>query len=126
MRVSIHYSQAQLLATAQYIWEHNPFIDKWPTAPKSPIDIVKQIHAMVIEACRKNGQVLKRERDEGIDLSNQWVTFSGSGGYLINYNLVTEPGDENPEIEVEFSVNPAIGDQGGYVVEVIDSYPETV
>ncbi len=111
---------------AQFIWDHNPFHPKWPNPPKSPIDIAKQIHAMAIEGCRKNAEVLRRERAEGVDLSDQWVSFSGTGGYLVNYNLVTEPGEEDQEIEVEFSVNPAIGDEGGYVVEVIDSEPATV
>jgi hypothetical protein len=126
MRVSIYYSQAQLLNAAQYIWDNNPFHSKWPNPPKSPIDIAKQIHAMAIEDCRKNAEVLKRERAEGINLDDGWVNYSGTGGFMISYSLVTIPEDKDQEIELEFSVNPAIVDEGAYVVEVIDNGTETV
>lgn len=112
---------------AKFIWENNPSVKFWPTEPESMMDVYNTIHHMVIRDSKKNYQTVLRERETG-QSSDDWIGYSGTGGFYISYELIVDEKDAI-EINVEITVDPCLGidfDKRVYIVEVVDYTPEPV
>lgn len=121
MELTISYSQTQMQEAAKFIWEKNPSIKNWPSAPDSVFDVFNIIHRMAVRDARKNYELILKERKTGSMLDNEWITYSGTGGFYLTYELIV---DEENEIQigVEVSVNPSIGmrDNTEIITELLD------
>jgi hypothetical protein len=125
MRVEIGFNLNSLQEAAQYILDHNPSVPKWPNPPKNFFDLMRQMKDRVYRDVRKNIEVLKREKAEGVVLTDDWVSMTGTGGYIIQYSLEDHT-DELIYISVDFLVDPAVGQDSTFVSEEIDFDEETV
>jgi hypothetical protein len=126
MKLTVSYSIAGLHEAAAYIWENNPSISKWPSKPKSPIDVVKHIHNMMTDYALKNAKVIMKEKKLKTELHDEWNTFTGTGGYYISFEL-HDATDEEISIGADILVDPAIGSMSkGFVTEFIDMIEEEV
>lgn len=126
MQIEIGYNLNSLQESAQYIWNHNPHVSRWPTPPSNVFELMQQIKNQVRRDVQRNVEILKREKDEGIDLTNEWIHMTGTGGYTIMYSLEDNT-DDKIYIGVDFLVDPAVGNKNdSFVTEVLDFTNETV
>ena len=108
MKINLSYNVASLHEAARYIWDNNPSVEKWPAAPKSAIDVMKQIKDDMFRYAKYNAQLILKEKRLGTDLTNEWATFSGTGGYYLLFTL-EEDTEELILIGVDILVDPAVG-----------------
>ena len=108
MKINLSFNVASLHEAARYIWNNNPSVEKWPAAPKSAIDVMKQIKDDMFRYAKYNAQLILKERRLGTDLTNEWTTFSGTGGYYLIFNLEDDT-EEHILIGVDILVDPAVG-----------------
>lgn len=114
MQLKVYYSIAQVHRAAYYIWENNPYVRNWPNAMESPDDVVAYIKTMMFKQAEKNAHSLLQDDD-------QWVSFTGTGGFLIHFTSEYEPGDGFVDINVEVSVDPAVGiSDRGYTEKIFE------
>lgn len=82
--------------------------------------------ATMRDACIKNAKVLLKEKELGQILSDEWVSFLGTGGFYLSIELygsdLREDGSlDMVEIGVQILIDPAVGhDRHGFVTEVFD------
>jgi hypothetical protein len=119
MLIEIGYNLDSLQESARYIWENNPAVPRWPSPPADMFDLMKQMKEHVRRDVKKNLEVLKREKEGGVNLSDLWTNMTGTGGYTILYSLEDDT-DERIYISVEFLVDPAVGKNGTFVTETLD------
>ncbi len=119
MRIEIGYNLTSLQEVAQYILDHNPSVPKWSNPPKNVFELMQRMKRYVYRDVRKNVELLKREKSEGISLSDYWINMTGTGGYTILYSLEDQT-DELIYISVDFLVDPAVGQEPTFVTEDID------
>lgn len=126
MEVNISYPLEQLHATAKYIWENNPSVGNWPSEPKSVFDVMSQMVGMMHRDAISNSKIIIKERHLKVKLDDEWVSYTGTGGYYFLYELENE--DENSiTIGVTILADLAVGNKNtGYVTEFIDNIEETV
>ena len=126
MKINILYSVAALHEAAAYIWDNNPRVPVWSPSPKSPIDIVKMIHGMMIKQALYNAKVIMKEKRLEMELPEEWGSFVGTGGFYIAFEL-QDVNEEEINIGVDILVDPAIASNiKGFVTEVIDMSEEEV
>lgn len=132
-KVHISYSQSNLHSAARFIWENNSSITKWPTAPKSVFDIMNTIRELMRDACIKNAKIILREQKLKVELSDDWISYTGTGGFYCQIEFYTiaedeeNPGTEIIQLGVQILVDPAIGDdRQNYTTEVIDIAEENI
>lgn len=74
----------------------------------------------------KNASVILKERRMSIELNNEWLDYTGTGGYYFIYELIDST-DIEITIGVTMLVDPAVGNPNpGYVNEFVDEIEETV
>lgn len=108
MKINLSYNVASLHEAARYIWDNNPSVEKWSSAPKSAIDVMKQIKDDMFRYAKYNAQIILKEKRLGVNLSNEWKTFTGTGGYYLLFAL-EEDTEELILISIDILVDPAVG-----------------
>ncbi len=122
MNVSVSYSVAALHEAAHYIWNNNPHVRVWPSAPTSPIDVADRIKEVFITSAKQNRDIIVKEKHLGITLRDSWNSWDGTGGFYLIYTLVQEPVDDLVEIDVVILVDPSLKTPNkGYITEIIDN-----
>ena len=125
MIVNISYPCAALHEAAKFIWENNPSVEKWPSAPKSVFDVISNIQSMMKRGAMDNAKIILKERALGTNLDNEWLTYTGTGGYYLVYTLRDSDDTENVTIEVDILVDPAVSDPTkGFTTEFVDEIVE--
>lgn len=125
-KVNISYPQSSLHEAAKYIWDRNPSVGRWNPNPTSVFDVMEIILVMIRDACIKNAKVLLKEKELGQILSDEWMSFLGTGGFYLSIELygsdLREDGSiEMIEIGVQILIDPAVGhDRHGFITEVFD------
>lgn len=126
MLVNISYSLASLHEASRFIWENNPSVRKWPSNPESVFDVMDGIQELMRKSAMKNADVIFKEKELKVELNEDWVSFTGTGGYYISYELI-DSSDEEITIGATILVDPAVGSPNpGYVTELLDEIEETV
>lgn len=126
MNVNISYPLAGLHEASRYIWENNPSVRNWPSKPESVFDVMKGIQEMMRSAAIKNATLILKEKRLNVELNEEWVSFTGTGGYYLSYELINSD-DEEITLGATILVDPAVGNpEPGYVTELVDEIEETV
>jgi hypothetical protein len=126
MLVNISYSLAGLHEAARFIWENNPSVTKWPSNPESVFDVMKNIQEMMRKSAKQNADLIRKEKELKIELNEDWVSFTGTGGYYLSYELIDST-DEEINIGAIILVDPSVGSPNpGYVTEFVDTIGEEV
>lgn len=74
----------------------------------------------------KNASVILKEKRLNVELNNEWIDYTGTGGYYFIYELIDST-DEEITVGVTILVDPAVGTpEPGYVTEFVDEIEETV
>lgn len=119
--VSISYSLASLHEASKFIFENNTSIDKWPNKPNSAYDVMNQIRDLVKRGAIENANLIQREKQLSVKLDSDWVSYTGTGGYFVIYDLESGEDEEDVVIGATILVDPAVSHpHPGYVTEVID------
>jgi hypothetical protein len=107
---TITYSLDQLEQAASFIFHHNKSIEYWPSQPRNVQDVQKTIMDLIYRTAATN-MAPKRYADP-----TEWCSWTGVGGYTLIFTT-----DGPGQIDVEISVDPAIGIPGfRQVSDVID------
>jgi len=126
MLVNISYPLAGLHEASRYIWDNNPSVRNWPSKPESVFDVMEGIQEMMRRDAMKNASVILKEKRLNVELNNEWLDYTGTGGYYFIYELIDST-DEEITVGVTILVNPAVGTpEPGYVTEFVDEIEETV
>lgn len=99
------YNRYQVMAAAQYIWNYNDAVQRWPSQPRSALDVVEDILAFG----RKHGTRNMQRPD------SEWTSWSGTGGYMVLFTS-----DDNDSFNIDVYVDASVGLEGRYVEEFID------
>lgn len=127
MIVSLSYPLAALHEASKYIWENNPNVRKWPSNPESIFDVMAGMHKMMRRDALKNAALILKERRLNVKLDNEWLDYTGTGGYYFIYELISDEGSEEITIGATILVDAAVGNSdAGYVTEIIDELTEEV
>ena len=119
MDINISYNLAQLHETAKFIWEKNLLVTKWPSAPKSVIDVMTEIQELMRKSVMLNAKTIIKEKKLGKNFDSEWINFEGTGGFYIIYALQEET-DDIITIEVDILVDAAVSHPcPGYVLEFV-------
>jgi hypothetical protein len=126
MLVNISYPLAGLHEASRYIWDNNPSVRNWPSKPESVFDVMEGIQEMMRRDAMKNASVILKEKRLNVELNNEWIDYTGTGGYYFIYELIDST-DEEITVGVTILVDPAVGTpEPGYVTEFVDEIEETV
>jgi hypothetical protein len=126
MLVNISYPLAGLHEASRYIWDNNPSVRNWPSKPESVFDVMEGIQEMMRRDAMKNASVILKEKRLNVELNNEWLDYTGTGGYYFIYELINST-DEEITVGVTILVDPAVGTpEPGYVTEFVDEIEETV
>jgi len=126
MSVNISYSLAGLHEASRFIWENNPSIQKWPSKPTSVFGVMDNILSMMRKSALRNADVIRKEKELKIELSEDWISFTGTGGYYLSYEFLNAD-DEEINIGVTILVDPAVGNPNpGFVTEELDETEKEV
>jgi len=120
MNIILSYKMAALHEAARFIWENNPSVLNWPSAPKSVFDVMADIRSMMTKGAISNAKVLLDEKATGAIIEHEWSSFNGTGGYYAVYELINQ--DENEiNIGVDILVDPGVNHPNpGYVNEIVE------
>jgi hypothetical protein len=125
MIVNISYPLAALHEASRFIWETNPYVLNWPTTPTSVFDVMSSIKSMMEKGAMDNARLIVKERFLKINLDNEWIDYTGTGGYYIIYSLRDE-NETTITIDADILVDPAVGNPDkGYITEYVDEIVET-
>lgn len=125
MTVRISYSLGALHEAAKFIWENNRSVPYWPSAPTSAFDVMTQIRNMMVKGALENAEFLRKEKNKTLSPDDDWMTFTGSGGYYVLYELLSEEDEEEIRIGIDVLVDPAVSHPNPrYVTEVVDNTDE--
>jgi len=124
MIVNVSYPSAALHEAAKFIWENNTSVKIWPSKPKDVFDVMRNIQDMIRRGALENAKVIIREKQLKVDLSEDWCSFNGTGGYYISYEL-DDSNDKEITIGATILVDPAVSSPyPGYTIEFIDEIVE--
>ena len=127
MIVNLSYPLAALHEASKYIWENNPSVTKWPSKPESVFDVMAGMQKMMRRDALKNAALILKEKRLNVKLDNEWLDYTGTGGYYFIYELISEENSDEVIIGAKILVDPAVGNpEPGYVTEFIDEIEETV
>lgn len=127
MTISISYSLGALHEAARFIWENNKSAPNWPNKPESAFDVMNQIRDMMVRGAKENAEFLRKEKNKTLSLDDDWITFNGTGGYYVLYELLSNEDDEEVRIGIDILVDPSVSHPNPrYVTEVVDIAEETV
>lgn len=127
MNIKLTYNLASLHAAAAFIWDNNPSVRKWPSAPTSELDVLELIHSDMVRYASQNARTILSERTTGVDTSGQWVTHTGTGGYYLLFSLLSDEDSEDIAIGIDILVDAGVtGPASRYKAEVIDISLSTV
>ncbi len=75
----------------------------------------------------KNAALILKEKRLNVKLDNEWLDYTGTGGYYFIYELISDEDSDEVIIGATILVDPAVGNpEPGYVTEFIDEIEETV
>ena len=121
MKIEVSYNLASLHAAAAYVWDNNPAVKQWPSAPLSVHDVMDLIHADLVKYARQNARTVIKERETKVSTVDEWITHTGTGGYYIMYDLYSAVDDEIVVIGANVLVDPGVGTSAPrYTTEGID------
>lgn len=127
MLVNLSYPLAALHEASRYIWENNPSVRNWPSRPESVFDVMAGMQEMMRRDALKNAALILKERRLNVTLDNEWLDYTGTGGYYFIYELISDEGSEEIIIGATILVDAAVGNPDpGYVTEFIDELVENV
>lgn len=127
MIVNLSYPLAALHEASKYIWENNPSVTKWPSKPESVFDVMAGMQEMMRRDALKNAALILKEKRLNVQLDNEWLDYTGTGGYYFLYELISDEGSDEIIIGATILVDPAVGNpDAGYVTEFIDEIEETI
>jgi len=127
MLVNLSYPLAALHEASRYIWDNNPSVRNWPSKPESVFDVMKGIQEMMRRDAMKNASLILKEKRLNVNLDNEWLDYSGTGGYYFIYELISDADADEIIIGATILVDPAVGSPNpGYVTEFIDELTEEV
>lgn len=125
MKVSLHYKLSALHEAARFIWEKNQLVKQWYSQPQSVFDVQDQILEMMRRDAEKNARILVREKKEKINLEEEWISYSGTGGFYIIYELY-DSSEEEISIGASILVDPTVGySEPPFVTEELDTLAQT-
>jgi len=126
MDINVSYPLAGLHEAAKYIWENNPSVRNWPSRPTSVFDVMHGMQEMMKETVSRNAAIIIKEKELNTELNNEWISFTGTGGYYFSFELIDSTDDEI-NVGVTILVDPAVSSPDrGYVTELIDETTEEV
>lgn len=126
MKFELSYNLASLHAAAAFIWENNPYVTKWPSAPRSASEVMSLIHEDMVRHASKNAASVLEERNTKVSTLDKWISHTGTGGYYLMFELQSED-DDSIVIAVDVLVDPGVGSPvPRYKSEVIDELVTTV
>ena len=126
MIINTSYSLPALHEAAKFIWENNLSVKSWHTKPEGIFDVMKDIQEMIRRGAADNAKVILKERQLKVELPGEWMTYCGTGGYYIVFEL-EEDTEEEITIGATILVDPAISViETGFVTECIDEIEEEV
>jgi len=127
MIVNLSYTLAALHEASKYIWERNPSVRNWASKPESVFDVMAGIQEMMRRDAMKNASVILKERRLNVKLDNEWLDYTGTGGYYFIYELISDDDSDEIIIGATILVDPAVGSPDpGYVTEFVDELVEEV
>jgi hypothetical protein len=127
MQVNLSYALAGLHEASNFIWENNPSVKNWPSRPESVFDVMQGMRDMMKRDALRNATVILKEKRLQVQLHNEWLDYTGTGGYYFIYELISDEDSEEVTIGVSILVDPAVGSPDkGYVTEYVDKIEETV
>lgn len=127
MIVNLSYPLAALHEASKYIWENNPSVTKWPSKPESVFDVMAGMQKMMRRDALKNAALILKEKRLNVKLDDEWLDYTGTGGYYFIYELISDENSDEVIIGATILVDPAVGNpDAGYVTEFIDEIEETV
>jgi len=127
MIVNLGYPLAALHEASKYIWENNPSVRNWPSKPESVFDVMAGIQKMMRRDAMKNAAVILKERRLNVKLDNEWIDYTGTGGYYFIYELISDDNADEIIIGATILVDPGVRNpEPGYVTEFIDELEEEV
>jgi hypothetical protein len=127
MLVNISYSLAGLHEASRFIWENNPSILKWPSSPKTVFDVMAKMQEMMRRDAMKNAAVILKEKRLKMELNDEWVDYTGTGGYYFIYELISDDEPGRVVIGATILVDPSVGSPNpGFVTEFVDEIKEEV
>lgn len=108
MDIKIYYCNIQLLKTAQFIWQNNPYVRNWPARINSVEKLASYIKSMAYVQAKKNAISL-------VNNTEDWVSYIGTGGFSIHFSSEYRPGDIYVDISIQFLVDAAVGVSSDYL-----------
>lgn len=126
MRVTLSYHLAGLHEAAQFIWTKNSAVQNWPSKPATVFDVMNQMLEMMRRDAARNAHIILKERKLKVELGSEWVSYTGTGGYYMMYELYEETEDEI-SIGASILVDPAVSHpMPTFVTEELDGFAEVV
>lgn len=126
MIVNVSYPLAALHEAARFIWENNTSVKNWPSQPENIFDVMKDIQEMMRQGALSNAKVILKEKKLKVNFDNEWIGFTGTGGYYISYESINFD-EEEINIGATILVDPAVSAlHPGYVTEFVDNIVEEV
>jgi hypothetical protein len=121
MKIELCYNLVSLHAAASYIWDNNPAVRKWPSAPISVHDVLYLIHTDMVRYACANANTIIKERNTKVRMPDAWLSFTGTGGYYLMFDLQSDEDSKNIMIGVDILVDPGVGSPTShFTTEVID------
>jgi hypothetical protein len=126
MKINISYTLAALHEAAKFIWDNNDKVKLWPSEPKNAIDVMSGIKEMMISGALTNAKLILKERRLKTEFPDDWLSYTGTGGYYFLYELISDDLDRIT-IGATILVDPAVSHPAaGYITELIDDIEENV
>lgn len=101
--MKMEYNLTQVQDVATFLWNNNPYVKSWPSAPKDVLDVVNQI----LSHARRQGKLNMT--------SSNWVSTIGTGGYTIIFS------SDTPDLfDIQVLVDMSVGTEARWVEEYID------
>lgn len=81
----------------------------------------------MVRGAKENAEFVRKEKNKTLSPDDDWVTFNGTGGYYVMYELLSDDDEEDIRIGIDILVDPAVSHPNPrYVTEVVDITEETV
>ena len=127
MKINISYTLAALHEAAKFIWDNNDKVKLWPSQPKNAFDVMLDMKKMMIGGALTNARLILKERRLKTEFPNDWLSYTGTGGYYFLYELVSDENSNEITIGASILVDPAVSHPAaGYTTELIDDIVENV
>jgi hypothetical protein len=106
--MKMRYDRYQVMAAAQFIWNNNPSVERWPGRHYS----VMHVYETILNFARKHGMENMREPEH-------WCSTAGIGGFTVLFSS-----DDEDSFDIDVLVDPAVSIGSRYVEEFIDGDEE--